>query len=243
MHHSPIKFIYNCFKLLKINISFLFKSFLFIILGFHFFIIIFAIIFSILFSYINPPISSLMIYRKLFYNYTNKPVKFIPLKKIPYDVRRMLIKTEDCNFYKHNGIDFKAMQNALKINKRIGYNLFGGSTLTQQIARTLYLFPKKYIIRKYIEIIIALIMDLIMPKDRILELYFNYVEWGKGIYGIEKASNIYFKKSSKYLTFDEGARLITILSSPINYNPYNFFIRKDLAHRYDFICGNIVENM
>jgi membrane peptidoglycan carboxypeptidase len=196
-------------------------------------VIYYIIIFSLILNFINPYTTSLILYRKVFYNYNIKKIKFISIKKIPKYTKQMLIRTEDCNFYKHHGIDLDSIKNAMEINKRIKCNSFGGSTITQQVVRSLFLFPNKYMARKYLEIVIAIIFDRLVSKERILELYFNYAEWGKGIFGIENASNIYFGKSVKYLSYDESAKLIAILSSPIYNNPDNFYNRKDLLNRYN----------
>jgi monofunctional glycosyltransferase len=209
----------------------------FIILGLHINLIIYIGISSLVLRFINPPSSSLMVYRAVFYNHKILPVKNIPLKNIPWYTKRMIVSAEDYRFYQHNGIDIEAIKTAMDNNKKIGFNYFGGSTITQQLARTLFLIPKKYMIRKYVEIIIALEMDLIIPKDRILELYMNYIEWGKGVFGIERASLVYFKKSSAYMSHDESARIITILPSPLNYNPDTFYNRPQMVYRYNFLSG------
>ncbi|HOV15221.1 MAG TPA: transglycosylase domain-containing protein [Spirochaetota bacterium] len=203
----------------------------------HLFIIVFVAISSLFLRFFNPPITGVEIYRRVFFKYKVKKHKYVSVKKLSGFVPRMLIAVEDYKFYKHNGIDFEAIENARKINARIGINMFGGSTLTQQVARTLFLNPDKNFIRKYIEIIIAVEMDFLIPKKRILELYINYAEWGKGIFGIENASLSYFKKSAVYLTKEEAARLLTILSSPIRYTPYNFHKRDFLLQRYNFLMS------
>jgi monofunctional glycosyltransferase len=206
-------------------------------LGFHLFLIISIGIYSICLNFINPPYTSLMAYRAVFYHYNNRSVKFIPIKKTPWYVKRMLVAAEDYRFYQHHGIDIDAIKTAMKNNKIVGYNYYGGSTITQQLARTLFLIPKKYLVRKYFEAIIAIEMDFLIPKERLLELYLNYVEWGKGIYGIERASSIYFKKSARFLSYDEAARLLTILPSPLNYSPDNFYRRPQMEYRYNFLLG------
>ena len=213
------------------------KICIFVIIGIHFFVIIFVGICSLSFNFINPPTTSLMIYRKIFYNYKIKEVKFVNMKKIPKYIPRMIVSVEDYKFYKHNGIDIEAIQNAIKLNKVVGSNFYGGSTINQQLARTIFLVPKKVFVRKYFEMIIALEMNLLISKDRMLELYLNYVEWGKGIFGVEQASLAYFKKSAKNLTKDQSARLITILSSPIKYTPNNFYNRRILLVRYNFLSS------
>ena len=222
---------------MKKNILKLLKIFIIVIVGTHLLLIVLIGLSSLFFRFVNPPVTGIEIYRKVFFKYKIKKRKFVSIKKLPWFVPRMLVSAEDNKFYKHNGIDLEAIDYAMRMNKQIGTNFYGGSTITQQVARTIFLNPDKNFIRKYIEMIIAIEVDLLIPKKRILELYINYAEWGKGIFGIENASLTYFKKSSIYLKKDEAARLITILSSPIRYSPNNFYKRKLLLQRYNFLTA------
>ena len=113
--------------------------------------------------------------------------------------------------------------------------MYGGSTITQQLSRTLFLMPKKVMIRKYTELLISMEMEMILSKERILELYLNYCEWGKGIFGVAQASEHYYGKNPDKLSIDQTARLITILASPISYGPYTFHRKDFLANRYYII--------
>ncbi len=198
---------------------------------------LFGVIFvlSILYSYVNPPTTSLMLYRRLFFHHKITPVKYLPLKHIPKNARRMAVKIEDYKFYSHHGVDVAALVEAYRINKRIGSSRYGGSTITMQLARTLFLIPHKSYLRKYIELLIAMEMDLIMKKDRILELYLNYVEWGKGVYGIEAASIHHYQKSVGKLSTDELRKLFTILPNPLRYDVDNFWRSKSMFKRYTFL--------
>ena len=104
-----------------------------------------------------------------------------------------MIRLEDYRFYSHHGVDLGAIRDAWMINSSIGRTAVGGSTIPMQLARNLFLTPRKTYLRKYVEALIALEMSLVLPKDRILELYLNVIEWGKGIFGIGAASAYYFK--------------------------------------------------
>jgi monofunctional biosynthetic peptidoglycan transglycosylase len=190
---------------------------------------------SLLYSTVNPPITPLMIYRKLSYGYDSKKVEYSNLSQIPRKLQRMVVKIEDYKFYTHPGIDFEALWNAYHLNRRLGRISYGGSTITMQLARSLFLLPSQSYLRKYLEILIALEMDLVMNKHRILELYLNYCEWGKGIYGIGAASRHYYRKRVKDLSTDECRRLATILASPLRYDVYNFSSRKSMLKRYEFL--------
>jgi len=180
----------------------------------------------------NPEYTSLMLYRKYFYNHDVRPVKFIPLKSIQDDIKMMTIATEDFRFYDHPGIDIEAIKRAYVVNRKVGYRMYGGSTITQQLTRTLFLIPKKLILRKYIEVYMSLIMELFLTKERILELYLNYCEWGKGIFGISMAAKHHFNKEIRDLTIDEITRLITILANPVDFSPYSFKNKRFLTNRY-----------
>src|SRR6056297_1739488 len=186
-------------------------------------------------NYYNRPTTSLMLYREFICDHDVKPVDFVPLEKIPDDFVKMVISTEDYKFYEHPGIDIEAIKRAYVINMKVGYRMFGGSTITQQISRSLFLLPKKILIRKYFEVLIALQMDAMLPKDRIIELYLNYAEWGNGIFGLSRAAEYHFKKTIKTMNIDQSARLIAILANPIDYSPYNFMGKKLLAYRYFMI--------
>jgi len=215
-----------------IKFKYYLKRFIIICVIAHILLVIFIVSASMYLKNNNPGMTSLMLYRKYFYGHDVKPVGFLPLDKIPCDITKMAIATEDYRFYEHIGIDIEAIKRAYIINRKVGYRMYGGSTISQQLSRTLFLFPRKLLIRKYIEVLITLGMECILTKDRILELYLNYCEWGKGIFGVERAAEFWYRKNVNDLTIDETARMITILASPIAYGPYTFHYKKFLANRY-----------
>lgn len=194
----------------------------------------------LLYTFIDPPATVIMPYRSIGYGW--KLSKPIPLKlgKIPAYLRTMLVAIEDGKFYTHKGIDLEAFKRAREINARVGKPLYGGSTITMQVARTLFLVPEKSYIRKYFEVIAALELELILSKERILELYFGYAEWGKGIFGIEAAARHYYKTGVAGLSRDQGARLIALLSSPIKYTPSTLHKSAILRERYSYLVRRFV---
>jgi|GEM_PF-2034598 len=200
---------------------------------FHVLIIFGGLFFAVLYKYVNPPYSTFMLYRKIFAGEEIRQNDFVPLKKLPKGTASMLVRLEDGNFYNHWGIDLDAIETARKRNEKAGYNKYGGSTITQQLVKTLLLVPDKFLVRKYAEVIISLEFDLIISKDRILELYLNNVEWGHGIFGIEAASVHHFNKHTEKLSRQEIAKLITILPNPLKYNVNNFTKRKSMSLRYN----------
>jgi monofunctional biosynthetic peptidoglycan transglycosylase len=126
---------------------------------------------------------------------------------------------EDDTFYRHKGVDWDAVQTAFAKDWEKKQLAFGGSTLTQQVARNLYLSPSKNPLRKLKELLIAKRLEERLGKRRIFELYLNIAEWGKGIYGCEAASEAYFGKHAAELTVDEAVALAVVLPSPRKHDP------------------------
>ena len=196
----------------------------------------------LIFSYrfIDPPFTVLMPYRAIGYGWKlEKPIP-LTMRKVPSYIKWMLISVEDGNFYQHHGIELAAFKRAQEINAKLGKPLYGGSTLTMQVARTLFLVPEKSYIRKYFEVIAALELEVFLPKGRILELYFSYAEWGKGIFGMEAASRHYYKMGVASLDRDQAARLIALLSSPIKYTPFTLSKAGILRERYSYLTRKFV---
>ncbi len=144
---------------------------------------------------------------------------WVPLSDIsPYLIKAVLI-AEDDKFWRHEGFDYEAIRKAVERDLKAKRLKFGGSTLSQQLARNLYLSPEKSLLRKMSEAVLTWRMEKVLSKRRILELYLNVVEWGEGIFGIEAASRHYYGKPSSQLTPVEATRLAAILPSPKRYNP------------------------
>lgn len=203
-----------------------------IVLYAHLIFILLIGIISIFYINGNPPKTILMLYRDGFKS--EKP-SFIPLRNISPTFQLDLINLEDGQFRKHYGIDIDAIKTAREKNKKLGYSAFGASTITQQLARTLFLTPHKSYFRKYLELIITFELELILGKDRILELYINYAELGKGVYGFNDASLHYYNKAFANTSTDQKIRMMTILASPINYSPQTLHQNSTLARRYKFV--------
>lgn len=146
--------------------------------------------------------------------------KWVPLSRIsPYLIKAVLI-AEDDKFWSHEGFDYAAMQKALEKDIRAKKFKLGGSTISQQLAKNLYLSPAKNPVRKIREAIITWRMERVLSKKRILELYLNVAEWGdRGIFGIETASLHYFGKPASDLNPEEAARLAAVLPNPRKFNP------------------------
>ncbi len=140
--------------------------------------------------------------------------KWVPLKRIsPYLIKAVII-AEDDKFWGHEGFDYEAMQQALEKDIKKRQFKAGGSTISQQLAKNLFLSPSKNPIRKIKEAILTWRMERTLSKRRIVEIYLNVAEWGDGIYGIEAAAKHYYGKHASSLTAQEAARLATVLPNP-----------------------------
>lgn len=177
----------------------------------------------------NPKKTSFMEYRENQWKNQGKRIKidnrWVPISAMsPYLVKAVII-AEDDKFWSHRGFDFDAIQKAIEKDIKEGKPKFGGSTISQQLVKNLYLTPTKNPLRKIKEAIITWRLEKTLSKKRILELYLNVAEWGVGIFGAEAASMRYFNKPSRDLDPLEAARLAAILPNPIKY-------RLDRGSRY-----------
>jgi len=145
--------------------------------------------------------------------------KWISLRSIPKILERTIIVAEDASFWVHDGVDFYEIKESFRTNWEKGRLARGGSTITQQLAKNLYLSPQKSILRKIEEMIIAREMEKKLTKGRILELYINNIELGRGIFGILSASEYYFDKRPEQLTISEMIRLCAIIPKPLHLRP------------------------
>ncbi len=145
----------------------------------------------------------------------------VPLARIPQTLRRAVIDTEDAAFYRHHGISVRGVLRASFRNVRERGLAEGGSTITQQLARNLFLTNEKALGRKVAEILLAVQIERRLTKDEILERYLNQVYFGQGAYGIEAAAEVYFGKPAKDLTLPESALLAGLIRAPSYYSPYD----------------------
>jgi monofunctional biosynthetic peptidoglycan transglycosylase len=142
-----------------------------------------------------------------------------PLSGMSADLRHAVIISEDDMFYQHRGVDWESLREALRYDWKKGRLARGASTITQQLARNLYLSPSKNPLRKIKEMLIARRLERELSKNRILELYLNLVEWGPGIYGAGEASREYFGKPPSEIGPDEASALAAALPNPRRLNP------------------------
>src|SRR5437660_635634 len=145
----------------------------------------------------------------------------VPLQEIPKPLVNAVIATEDSRFFEHRGVDFVGIARAMLANLVSGRIRQGASTITQQLARSLFLSPKRDFDRKVREVLLALKIEQMLKKDQILELYLNQIYFGHGAYGVQSASQTYFNKDVGQLTVSESAFLAGLPKAPSDYSPYN----------------------
>ena len=152
--------------------------------------------------------------------------QWVPYEQISRHLKRAVVAAEDDKFIDHEGFDWEGMQKALEKNQRKGKVVAGGSTISQQMAKNLFLSASKTPWRKAQEAIITVWLELLWDKRRILEVYLNSVEWGQGVFGAEAAAQRYFKTPAAALSAEQAARLAVMLPAPRRYerNPYSAFM-------------------
>lgn len=186
---------------------------------FCYFLAVFCTI-TLFFRFVPVPFSAYMAQQKienLLQGEKNKlNYQWVSLDKISPYMQLAVIATEDQRFPQHNGIDWNAIQQALKHNQQ-SKRTRGGSTISQQTVKNLYLWHGQSWLRKSIELPMTLTLEILWDKQRILEVYLNIAEFGKGIFGVEAAAQHYFNKSAKQLNAQEAALLAAILPNPIIY--------------------------
>jgi len=144
--------------------------------------------------------------------------KWTPYGRISNDLKRAIIVAEDAKFIEHDGFDWEGIQKALEKNQRRGKIVAGGSTITQQLAKNLFLSGERSLLRKGQEAILASMLEATMSKRRIFEIYLNVVEWGENVFGAEAAARYYFGLSAATLAPDQAARLAAMLPRPRYYD-------------------------
>jgi len=145
--------------------------------------------------------------------------RWTAIANVPRHVRMAVLVAEDASFFSHAGVDWYEIRESVETNWEKGRIVRGGSTITQQLAKNLYLSTSRDPIRKLKELIITWILEATLSKKRILELYLNIIEWGPGVFGIEAAAQRYFHKPAAHLTIEEGARLAAVIPSPLRHQP------------------------
>jgi monofunctional glycosyltransferase len=166
----------------------------------------------------NPESTSFMRHQHALLQEKNPGVKlqfkWIPYNRISNHLKRAIIASEDANFSEHQGVDWEALQKAYEKNNKKGKVVAGGSTITQQLAKNLFLSGERSYLRKAQEFVITYMLEYWMDKERIFEIYLNVVEWGNGVFGAEMAAQHYYGISAAGLSPGQAAKLAVMLPGP-----------------------------
>lgn len=172
--------------------------------------------------WINPPGTMLMVERKIEAWHTGSSLQlqrsWRDWPAISDTIKLAVIASEDQNFPKHHGFDMEAIKQALEHNSK-GGTVRGASTITQQVSKNIFLWSGRSWFRKAIEFWFTIWIELLWPKERILEVYLNSAEWGEGIFGVEAASQHYFGVTAKQLTVQQACALAAVLPNPLQWSP------------------------
>jgi monofunctional biosynthetic peptidoglycan transglycosylase len=173
--------------------------------------------------YVNPPTTGVQIQRRVESFFNSGPYKkrqtFVPLRRISPQLPHAVIAAEDGNFYKHYGIDWGQVQDAIEESAETGEPPRGASTIPQQLVKNLFFTTHRNPVRKALEYTLAPMAVMILGRNRLLELYLNVIEWGPGVFGIEAAAEVHYRTSAAALNRDQSARLAAILPSPRRRKP------------------------
>lgn len=176
----------------------------------------------VLYRFVAPPTTAVHVERRVQAWLEHQPYrmryKYVPLRDISPNLQHAVIAAEDARFYQHHGFDWQAMHKAAK-GDLAGHRLRGGSTLDQQLMKNLFLGTERSVLRKVLEASLVPVAEVVLGKRRILELYLNEVEWGRGVYGAEEACRYYYGTSAKNIGRDQAARLAAILPAPRKWRP------------------------
>ena len=212
--------------MIKKLFKFIFKSL--------FWLFVLSIILVVLFKWVPVPATPLMVIRSVEQYKNDEPMawmhQWVPIEEISKNMQLAVVCSEDQNFIKHNGFDKKAIEKAIEDNKK-GNRIRGASTISQQTAKNVFLWPQRSWFRKGLEVYFTFLLELFWGKERIMEVYLNSIEMGNGIYGAEAASQYWFNKSASNLTKQQASAIAAILPNPRVYraNPASTYISSRIS--------------
>lgn len=177
-----------------------------------------SVLWVVIYRFVNPPVTYLMILRSFQYDY---PIHYtwVSIDKMSPHIPLAVICGEDQKFFNHLGFDFASMKKAWESNTGKKRIVKGGSTISQQTAKNVFLFPARNWLRKGLEAYFTILIEIFWSKKRILEVYLNVIETGPGIYGVHEAAKHYFHKTPEMLNQSEAAALAACIPSPLRCNP------------------------
>jgi monofunctional biosynthetic peptidoglycan transglycosylase len=188
---------------------------------------LFSILMVIIYGWVPVPFTPLMAIRAIEFPEEDIQHDWVPMEQISSNLQRAVIASEDQNFLNHNGFDIKAIEKALDENKK-GNRVRGASSISQQTAKNVFLWPERSWLRKGLEVYFTFMIEVFWSKKRILEIYLNSIEMGKGIYGAEAAAQAWFRKPASKLSAYEAAAIAAVLPNPRQYraNPASNYINQ-----------------
>lgn len=206
----------------------------------------FSILIVLIFRFVPVPLTPLMVIRSFESRPTEKEkllYQWVSLDKISKNIQKAVVKSEDYKFYEHRGFDFEAIEKAMEYNKTHKRKK-GASTISQQTAKNLFLWPSRSWVRKGAEAYFTVLMELLWPKERILEVYLNIIEFGSHVYGVEAASQKFYKKPALNLTAPEAALMAAVLPNPRKFkiNAPSHYVLGRRESILDRILGHKVES-
>ncbi len=183
-----------------------------------------SILFVVAYRFVNPPLTPLMVIRLFEQAANGQTIKlkksWVSLPNISPSLQIAVVASEDNRFLEHAGFDLEAIEKAKEFNDRKkGQKVRGASTISQQTAKNVFLWPQRSWLRKGLEVYFTVLIEFVWGKERIMEVYLNVIETGKGIYGAEAAAQTYFERPASKLTKGESALLAAILPNPQKWNP------------------------
>jgi monofunctional biosynthetic peptidoglycan transglycosylase len=185
---------------------------------------IISLFFVLLYKFVPVPFTPLMAIRAIEHKFADKEMicshDWVSLDEISTNLPKAVISSEDGNFLTHNGFDFKAIEKAFDSNQK-GKKLKGGSTISQQTAKNVFLWQGRSYVRKGLEVYFTVLIEFIWGKERIMEVYLNSIEMGDGVYGAQAAANHWYRKDAKNLTRQEAAGIAAILPNPRKFKASN----------------------
>jgi monofunctional biosynthetic peptidoglycan transglycosylase len=179
-------------------------------------LVVFPVCWVLLYRFVPPPMTSLMAIR--LFEHRGMDYRWRPMSQISPTLAQAAIASEDAHFCSHHGFDLTAMEKAMAHNDRRPGRIRGGSTISQQTAKNVFLWPDRTYVRKGLEAYFTVLIEALWGKKRIMEVYLNVVEMGPGLYGAEAASQVDFGHPARKMSTSEAARLVTILPNPLKYN-------------------------
>lgn len=190
------------------------------------YLFVFSILITLLYKWVPVPFTPLMAIR--YFENPEEEIQhdWVPMEDISRHMQLAVITSEDQNFVNHNGFDFEAIEKAIEDNKK-GKRVRGASTISQQTAKNTFLWPARNYFRKGLEAYFTFLIENMWSKERILEVYLNSVEMGKGVYGVQAAAQFWFHKDAKNLNAQEAAAIAAVLPNPREYraNPASNYIQ------------------